>query len=131
MRRRLALGLATTALCLVTAPALTAGAFEVLIRATPTLVDVNEAVHVRLIVYAVTANGRLLSDARRFHVVAVSPLGDRTPIGLRHVGRGTWSGTVRLRVAGRWLIRISDWRGKAGVPTVPVHVREPASLPGP
>jgi hypothetical protein len=131
MRGGAALSLAFAVTCALAAPALSAGPFEVHIRANPTLADVNAVVRVRLAVYAVTTNGRVLTDAKRFHLVAVSPLGERTQIALRHVGRGTWSGTIRPRTAGRWLIRISDWPRSGAVPTVPVHVRERPPLPSP
>lgn len=101
------------------------------VRAQPTLVNLGATVRTRLLVYAVTKDGLVLTDARRFQLVAVSPLGDRTPLGLRHVGRGTWSGTIRLRVAGRWVIRVARWRGTGGPPSVAVHVRESSALPSP
>jgi hypothetical protein len=131
MRRAAAFLLVGLGLSAVPAAASTTGRFEVHVRAQPTLVAVGATVRARLIVYAVTDSGLVLSDARRFQLVAVSPLGERTSLGLRHVGRGAWSGAFRVRVSGRWLIRVANWPGAGRVPSVAVHVREPQPLPSP
>jgi hypothetical protein len=131
MKRAAAVSFAGLILSAVPAAASATGRFEVHVRAQPTLVDIGAPVRTRLLIYAVTNSGRVLSDARRFQLVAVSPLGERIELGLRHVRRGTWSGTVRLRVAGRWLIRVSHWAGTGTVPAVAVHVRESLPLPSP
>jgi hypothetical protein len=130
MRRGSTLCLAALAVCSLAAPASAAGRFDADVRARPTLVDVGATVRVSLTVYSVTRSGRVRTDARRFHLVAVSPLGDRVELGLRHVARGAWTGAVRLRVAGRWVVRISDW--PAGLaPSATVYVRESLPLPSP
>jgi hypothetical protein len=135
MRRAVAVFPAVLALAAVPAASSATPRIQVHVRAQPTLVEVGAAVRTRLLVYEVTKTGPVLTDARRFQLVAVSPLGDRTPLGLRHVARGTWSGSVRLRVAGRWLIRVARWPGAGTVPSVAVHVREspppPPPPPGP
>jgi hypothetical protein len=131
MRRSAAVSLVGLALFAVPAAAGTTGRFEVHVRAQPTLVNMAALVRTRLVVYSIASSGRVLSDARTFRLVAVSPLGERLPLGLRHVGRGTWSGAIRPRVAGRWVIRVSNWPGAGPVPSVAVHVRGAASLPEP
>jgi hypothetical protein len=131
MRRAAAVSLAGVALSAVPAAASATSRFEVRVRVNTSRVDAGTPVRVRLVVYAVTNAGRVLSDTPRFHLVAISPAGDRVAVGLRHVGRGTWSGAIRLRVVGRWRIRVSDWRSAGKAPAVTVRVREPAPEPSP
>jgi hypothetical protein len=97
----------------------------------PTTVDAGKPVRVVMHVFDVRNGVRTLSDAHHFHLVATSPTGKRLGIVLRRASRGTFVGTVRFAVAGRWRLSLRDWPGSGPGPVVRVQVRRAGPTPPP
>src|SRR5207249_3439944 len=87
-----------TLVALVVAPS-AAAALEAHLSVGPSVVDVGGVVRVELRTFLVEAGVRRLDDpaGSRLRVEIVSPESRVIRLGLRHVARGVWRGTYRLR----------------------------------
>lgn len=124
MNRATAVLLVALALWLVPPAGSSVGRFAVRLSVDHATVRMNMPVRVRMQVYTFTSGARAPSDDPRFGVVAVSAQDERIRIRLHRLSRGTWSGSVRLRAAGPWTLRLAAWPGAGTGPLVVVHVRE-------